>query len=461
MSHQDVQNQPAACWLEEVVFGNLLSAIPFRADARWTPQQFVSTAVLWSMGEAKTLTDRFDAARQQALTLFPGPEAAVGASYQAFMKMLAVWSDVLISLLLQWAQRRMAGVPRAFVDACGFVLLGIDGSRIALPRTAENEHALSAGLNPSCRLRGRRRRRARKQAEIPSLWLTTLWHIGLGLPWRWKLGPGNASEREHLRPLLEDLPAHSLIAADAGFAGYDHWQLMLQRGVHFIIRVGEGVHLLHTLGRYERLENRVWLWPERAARQGQSPLMLRLVEIRTADASIWLVTSVLSHQRLSDRMIGEIYRRRWGVEIFYRDFKETLGKRKLLSRTPEHARLELHWSLLSLLLVMLSARLRQQDRPQDRQQDRQPAAIPRKTSTSGVLRVLRRSLRGLYESVKSLHDALQAAVVDNYHRVSKSRRSYPQRKRYKPPGKPHLSHATPLLNALSQNTTIHYLTSYG
>ena len=88
-------------------------------------------------------------------------------------------------------------------------------------------------------------------------------------------------------------------------------------------------------------------------------MKLRLVRIKTPDASVWLVTSVLSQTRLSDQAIGEIYRKRWGVEVFYRDFKETLGKRKLLSRTPEHARLELHWSLLSLLLVTLSARLRQ------------------------------------------------------------------------------------------------------
>lgn len=453
MSHQDVENRAAARWLGEVIFGNLLSAIPFRADARWTPQQFVATAVLWSMGEAKTLTDRFDVARQQALALWPGPESAVGASYQAFLKMLSVWSDVLIPLLLRWTQRRMACAARAFLDASGFVLLGIDGSRIAVPRTADNEQELGAGLNPSCRLRGRRRRRAQKQAEIPSLWLTTLWHIGLGLPWRWKLGPGNASEREHLHPLLEELPERSLIAADAGFAGYEHWKLMLQRRIHFIIRVGQGVHLLNKLGDYERRRDRVWLWPERAARQGQPPLKLRLVEIKTPEAPVWLVTSVLSQARLSDQMIGEIYRQRWGVEVFYRDFKETLGKRKLLSRTPEHARLELHWSLLSLLLVMLSARLRQSE----------PASgtTRLKASTSRVLRVLRRSLRGLYHTLQSLHRALQEAVVDTYRRASKSRRHYPQRKRYSPPGKPQLARASPLLNALSQHTAPLYFTSYG
>lgn len=452
MSHQDVQNQPAARWLGEVVFGSLLRAIAFRADARWTPQQFVATAVLWSMGEPKTLTDRFDAARQQALALLPGAEGAVGASYQAFLKMLSVWSNVLIPLLLRWTQQRMS-CARAFLDSNGFVLFGIDGSRIAVPRTAGNEQALAAGLNPSCRLRGRRRQRARKQAEIPSLWLTTLWHIGLGLPWRWQLGPGNASERDHLHPLLEELPEHSLIAAAAGFAGYDHWKVMLQRGVHFIVRVGAGVHLLSKLGPYQRRNDRVWLWPERAARQGQPPLKLRLVEIKTPDASVWLVTSVLSHARLSDRMIGEIYRRRWGVEVFYRDFKETLGKRKLLSRTPEHARLELHWSLLSLLLLLLNARLQQPERV--------PGGSEAKISTSGVLRVLRRSLRGLYHSLQSIHRALQQAVVDTYRRASKSRRSYPQRKRYSPPGKPQLARASPLLNTLSQNTTPLHCTSYG
>jgi len=451
MSHQDVESRAVTAWITEVLHGSFLNSLTFRKDARWSPLRFVATALLWATGESRTLSDRFELARQQALTL-PFDETSHehrGASYQAFMKLLVRWSDLLILFLLHRTHQRMMQT-RGFVHDCGFVVFGVDGSRIAVPRTVANEQQLAPGLNPACRLRGARREQARIQAEIPSFWLTMLWHVGLGLPWRWRLGPSNASERDHLRTLAINPPEHSLITADAGFAGYDYWKLLLEQGVHFIIRVGSGIQLLSELGDWQQQDDRVWLWPERAARQQQPPLKLRLVEIKTSQQSIWLVTSVLSHGRLSDAQVGQLYRERWGVEVFFRDFKETLGKRKLLSRTPEHARLELHWSLLGLLLLLFNARLHQQIDPD-----------PGKTSTSGVLRVLRRSLRGLYPTFTQLLTALRNAVVDSYVRKRKSRRTYPQRKAYTPPGKPRLKKPPPQLNHLAHTHTPITLTSYG
>ena len=38
-----------------------------------------------------------------------------------------------------------------------------------------------------------------------------------------------------------------------------------------------------------------------------------------------LVTNVLSKRRLSDRQIVDIYKARWGVELFFRTFKQTSG----------------------------------------------------------------------------------------------------------------------------------------
>jgi hypothetical protein len=53
------------------------------------------------------------------------------------------------------------------------------------------------------------------------MWLTLLWHVGTGLPWAWETGPSDSSERAQLQEMLPKLPENSLIAADAGFVGYD------------------------------------------------------------------------------------------------------------------------------------------------------------------------------------------------------------------------------------------------
>ncbi|WP_197441536.1 transposase [Thalassoglobus neptunius] len=152
---------------------------------------------------------------------------------------------------------------------------------------------MTKGLNPNCRLRGRHRKRARKQSEIPSLWVTLLWHLESGLPWEWKLGTANASEREHLLSLQDSLPENSLLVADAGYGGYEYWPTLLENEIHFVIRVGSGIHLLRDLGHWQSDQDRVWLWPENAAKKTLPPLKLRLVEVPTCKESVWLVTSVL------------------------------------------------------------------------------------------------------------------------------------------------------------------------
>ena len=45
-----------------------------------------------------------------------------------------------------------------------------------------------------------------------------MWHVGTGLPWDWRTGPSDSSEREHLGQMIESLPKGALIAADAGFS---------------------------------------------------------------------------------------------------------------------------------------------------------------------------------------------------------------------------------------------------
>ena len=68
---------------------------------------------------------------------------------------------------------------------------------------------------------------------------------------------------------------------------------------------------------------------------------------------MYLITNVLDPQRLPRAAAGRLYRLRWGVEVFYRSFKQTLQKRKMSSTSPQMARLELTWSLIGLLVLGL------------------------------------------------------------------------------------------------------------
>ncbi len=70
----------------------------------------------------------------------------------------------------------------------GRIAYGVDGSRAELPRTVSNESAYAAS-RPGERVRKRQRKKRgnkSRKADTPQMWLTTMWHVGTGLPWDWR-----------------------------------------------------------------------------------------------------------------------------------------------------------------------------------------------------------------------------------------------------------------------------------
>src|SRR5271157_4224654 len=126
-----------------------------------------------------------------------------------------------------------------------------------------------------------------------------------------------------------------------------------QSGRHLLIRVGANVRLLKNLGYVKEKNGLVYLWPDREAARNQPPLVLRLVVARGGKHPVYLVTSVLDEATLSDKQVVEIYALRWGVELFYRHFKQTFERRKLRSDSADNAELEATWSLLGLWAMSL------------------------------------------------------------------------------------------------------------
>lgn len=107
------------------------------------------------------------------------------------------------------------------------------------------------------------------------------------------LGPSPVRRERFCTPagrtqMILSLPLGSLVAADAGFVGYEYWKALLDAGHDFVIRVGANVKLLKNLG-YARLHNDlVYLWPDAAAAKGQPPLNCDWLWFTTASIrSIW------------------------------------------------------------------------------------------------------------------------------------------------------------------------------
>ncbi len=201
MSHRDcvcLNSSSLRAALNWLAAGIDWSSIRLRADCTWTPRLLATTALLWAWSDEGTLADRFWAVRRIVQHLFtPATESA--RTYQAFTKLLRRWTAELVGLLQGALRERMRKELAGSWQVSGFVTFAVDGSRAELPRTRSHEEAYSCVRRTRRSRKGRRVQKSggrhAKKSNSPQLWLTTMWHVGTGLPWDWRIGPADSSER--------------------------------------------------------------------------------------------------------------------------------------------------------------------------------------------------------------------------------------------------------------------------
>jgi hypothetical protein len=427
---QAVNGETLLAAVRWVVDAGIFDELKFHGNTSWKPADLVILTVVWAWSETSTLTGAFQEAHRWSLKLLS--RVALN-TYQGLMGALCTWTDGILPLL--WG-RMHALMERHGGDHWRIGLwlpLAVDGSRVSTPRTRANERAFCAphyghSHSADCRRRKRRRqgrpqqpRRRRKSAPvIPQVWLTLIWHMGLRMPWSWRSGPSTASERDHFRQMLaqQQFPENTLFCGDAGFTGYELWKAAIDGGHQILIRVGANVTLLRKLGYYARERGDiVYFWPSTAARKNQPPLVLRLIRFRLGRTQACVVTSVLSARRLSEKQALRLYRLRWGVELQFRALKQTFGRRKLRSKRPDRALVELDWSLVGLAIIQLFA-IKEQI---------QFGEPPEHCSVSLAIRIVRETVDRWQETPatgETFQLRLRTAVGDDYHRTSSKKARY-------------------------------------
>ena len=381
----------------------------------------VYTVLLMALGEGHTLKDRFCNAREAITGMFP-TRRRVGETYQGFIRQLLSLGERLLQPVMRHLRCRLRDIAGHHWTRNGFIAFAVDGSRVELPRTAANEEAFGCG--------GRK-------GTGPQAWLTTLWHVGTGLPWAWRIGKATDAERTHLRDMLCVLPENALLIADAGFTGYDLMKEILAGDRSFLIRVGSNITLLKNLG-YIKVEadGTVFLWPTKIRQQSYPPLVLRLIVVHRGGKKMFLLTN-LDEEKLCLRQAAFFYEMRWGVEVFFRSLKHTLARRKMLSHAPRQAKAELAWTMIGLqLLGLMSVE-------QIIHADKDPLSW----SVAMSLRAVRQTMLDRKPSRRcgNLFGVLSMCVKDDYTRKSRKRaRNWPHKKTESPPGMPKIRKANKL-----------------
>ena len=237
------QVRDAMNWL---IANQSLEVFSFHGNTSWRPADLIVLTLLWIWSPAAKLTDAFEEARCQSLGLIG--KAAL-TTYQGLAGALQTWTATFMPPLIINLHQRMQEVGGRHLRVGRWLPLAIDGSRATTPRTRSNERAFCAenyGKGKTAKYRkkktkGMRRRknqRAKAQPQAPQIWITLMWHIGLGVPWCWKLGPSNSSERQHVMDMIRSghFLKNTLFVGDAGFVGYEFWKLIIEQGHHFLVR---------------------------------------------------------------------------------------------------------------------------------------------------------------------------------------------------------------------------------
>jgi hypothetical protein len=433
----------------------IFASLPLHGNTEWTPRALTWLALCWAWQETKNVTDAFEIALGQCQQLGIAPLS----TYQGFMPALVTWTDRLVDVMWPLLHQRMEEIGGEFWRIDDYVPVAFDGSRQSAPRTESNEKELCApnyGKGQTAKYRkkktkGMRRKKNEKnkpQPQEPQAWTTMMWHMGLRLPWTWRLGPSNSSERAHVMEMIDEgnFPENTLFCGDAGFIGYPLWAKLLSRGHHFLVRVGANVNLLSEVSDWKLdKDGLVLCWPKAAMQSGQPPLRLRLVQLKIGRTWMWMLTNVLDPSKLNKKQIVRFYKMRWGIEVEWRGLKQTLDHSKLRCRNAQRLLAELNWSIVAMTVAELFALKEQLVPASANSHSNGPPADPKKRSLANTVRALRSCLRELTPPAsKDLLTRLRCAVTDSYVRKSSKRARYlrpnPDKK---PLGDPKIRQLTP------------------
>ena len=407
----------------------------FHGNTKWCADQLAVQALIWSWQDKKHVTDAFDC------TLELCDELAIkdtAKSYTSMMNALDRHRDTLTSGLRERFQTLAEEAGGRHFRTDGWVLIGFDGSRVTAPRSVPNEQSLCAanygkgtrakyGRKKSKGMRRKRNQKNPPHPQAPQAWVTMMWHMGLRLPWTWRLGPSTASERDHVKEILreEKFPQNTLFCGDAGFTGYPLWSEIIAAGADFLVRVGSNVNLLSEHSYVKRLGDGIVLcWPKDKMSSGAPPLRLRLVKVNVGKTTMWMLTSILDRKRLNAKRVVRYYQMRWGIEVEFRGLKQTNDKHTLQCRNPNRLLVELDWSIRAMAVAELLA-VREQIASQEKVKD--STYEPKHCSLAATMRALRRCLRNLHKyspAENGLTHHLSRALIQRYNNRTDKRARY-------------------------------------
>lgn len=184
---------------------------------------------------------------------------------------------------------------------------------------------------------------------------------GPGLPVQADITPANVNDVEMGREI--PLESGSTYVFDKGYCDYDWWYKIHKQKAFFVTRLKKnaGVEYVQSLPVDEAaqdiiLEDAVILFKHRQHSKTRvnhyhgNSLRQVIVKRPNHDNPLILVTNDMKRSAVE---IAELYRERWGIELFFKWLKQNLKIKQFLGRNENAVKTQIYTALISYLLVQI------------------------------------------------------------------------------------------------------------
>jgi hypothetical protein len=267
----------------------------------------------------------------------------------------------------------------------------VDASSVRLTDTTANRtcYAYPSGQRPGC--------------GFPVMQLCGLYSLASGAILKSVQSPWSVHEVRLFKELWPELQSGDILMGDRSFGAYVLLALLPLRGIDVVSRLHQGRRFRRRHAR--RIGPSQWLvtWtkPPKAPDYLDAEewatvpeiITVRLIHVRIQEKGfrtqeLWISTTLLDPVAYPAERIAQLYRRRWDMELCFRDLKTTMGMEELRCRTPAMV----HKELLAFLIAHNFMR----------------CLIAQAASAHRVCRT-RISFRGTVDAARSFYQAMRCA----------------------------------------------------
>jgi hypothetical protein len=230
----------------------------------------------------------------------------------------------------------------------------IDGSCLSMPDTPENQREFPQppGQKQGC--------------GFPVVKIVGCFSLATGALIDWAEGTLKQHESRLAKSLWHLFHEGDILLTDRGFCSYVNIADMWRKGVDSVIRLKTMGKLDWRKGKKLSQDDRLVVWQKpkytsvlytkREWKALPDSLTLRLVRCHVnvpgyRTETIFLVTTLTDIAEFTTEDLAQLYLKRWGVELFYRDIKTTLCMDVLRCKTPDMVRKEIAMHAIAYNLI--------------------------------------------------------------------------------------------------------------